>query len=179
MGKLIVSAQMTMDSVVDQMVGWFDAELESEQDGIEQLRAADALILGRKTYEGLAAYWPSQQGTYAELVNPMPKYVASRTITGSLTWNSQLLGADPAAEVASLKEQHAGDLVSYGCGELANYLAWRGLVDKVTFWLHPVVWGDGVRTFHPGRLPIRLRLISATTYTSGVVKLSYQPRGDG
>ena len=55
MGKLIVSAQMTMDSVMDQMVGWFDAELESEQDGIEQLRAADALILGRKTYEGFAA----------------------------------------------------------------------------------------------------------------------------
>ncbi len=178
-GKLIVSAQMTMDSVMDQLEGWFDAGLKSEQDGIEQLRAADALILGRKTYEGFAAYWPSQEGTYAELVNPMPKYVASRTITGSLTWNSQLLGADPAAQVGTLKEQYGGDLVSYGCGELANYLAWRGLVDEVTFWLHPVVWGDGVRTFHPGRLPIRLRLISATTYTSGVVKLSYQPLGAG
>ena len=93
---------------MDQMEGWFDAELESEQDGIEQLRAADVLILGRKTYEGLAAYWPSQEDVYAELVNPMPKYVASRTITGSLTWNSQLLGADPAAEVATLKEQLRG-----------------------------------------------------------------------
>ena len=66
MGKLIVSAQMTMDSVMDQMEGWFDAELESEQDGIEQLRAADVLILGRKTYEGLAAFWPTQEGAYAE-----------------------------------------------------------------------------------------------------------------
>jgi len=179
MGQLIVSAQMTADSVMDHMEDWLDPELESEQDGVEQLRAADALILGRKTYEGLAAYWPNQEGTHAELVNPIPKYVASHTIKEPLTWNSQLLGTDPADEVAALKEQHVGDLVSYGCGELANYLARRGLVDKVTFWLHAVVWGDGVRAFHAGPLPVRLRLISATTYTSGVVKLSYQPLGAG
>jgi dihydrofolate reductase len=88
MGELIVSAQMTADSVMDHMEDWLDPELESEQDGVEQLRAADALILGRKTYEGLAAYWPNQEGTHAELVNPIPKYVASHTIKEPLTWNS-------------------------------------------------------------------------------------------
>ena len=178
MGRLIVSAQMTMDSVMDHMEGWFDPEGESEEDGVEELRAADALILGRETYEGLAAYWPNQEGTYAELVNPIPKYVASRTIKEPLTWNSQLLRPDPAEGVAALKAQHNGDLISYGCGELANYLARRGLVDEVRFWLHPVVWGDGVRPFHAGKLPLRLRLTAVTTFTSGVVKLRYQPLGE-
>jgi dihydrofolate reductase len=182
MGRLIVSAQMTMDSVMDQLEGWFDAERESEQHGVEQLRAADALVLGRETYEGLSAFWPTQEGAYAELVNPIRKYVASRTIQEPLTWNSQLLGSDPAEDVAALKERHAGNLISYlisyGCGELANYLARHGLVDEVRFWLHLVVWGDGVRPFHAGKLPMRLRFIAATPYTSGVVKLSYQPLGE-
>ena len=162
---------------MDQMEGWFDPESE-DAEGIAQLRAADALVLGRETYEGLATYWPSQKGGYAELVNPIPKYVASRTLKEPLTWNSQLLGADLAADVAALKARLSGDLISYGCGELANYLARRGLVDEVRFWLHPVVWGDGVRPFHAGKLPIRMRLVSTTTYSSGVVNLSYEPRNE-
>lgn len=168
-----------MDGVMDQQEGWFDPQLDAELHGAEQLRAADALVLGRRTYEGLAEFWPKQEGVYAELVNPIPKYVVSRTITGPLKWNAQLLGADPAAEVAELKAQTAGNLLSYGCGELANYLGRRGLVDEVRFWLHPVVWGDGLRPFHGGQLPMRMRLIAATPYTSGMVQLSYQPLGDG
>jgi dihydrofolate reductase len=80
-----------------------------------------------------------------------------------------------AQAVTALKAEHAGSLISYGCGALANFLARNGLVDEVRFWLHPVVWGDGVRPFHAGELPIRLRLITATPYSTGVVKLSYQP----
>jgi dihydrofolate reductase len=100
--------------------------------------------------------------------------VASRTLEEPLTWNARLLGPDPA--VAALKAEHPRGLISYGCGELANHLARRGLVDEVRFWLHPVVWGDGVRPFHAGELPIRMRLIAATTFTEGVVKLSYEPQ---
>jgi dihydrofolate reductase len=175
MGRLIVSAQMTMDSVMDQIDGWFDEQGDAEQHGVEELRAADALILGRETYEVLSTLWPVGSGPYADLINPMPKYVASRTLTGPLTWNAELLGSDTAAAVAAVKAQHAGSLISYGCGELANFLAREGLVDEVRFWLHPVVWGDGVRPFAAGELPIRLRLISTTPYNTGVVKLSYQP----
>ncbi len=115
------------------------------------------------------------EGVFAELINAIPKFVASRTIEEPLTWNARLLGSEPAEDVAALKAKHSGDLLSYGCGELANYLARRGLVDEVRFWLHPVVWGDGIRPFHAGKLPMRLRLIAATTFTSGVVMLSYQP----
>jgi dihydrofolate reductase len=178
MGRLIVSAQMTMDSVMDQLEGWFEPKSESEAHALEQLRAADALILGRETYEGLSTFWPKQEGEWAELVNPIPKFVASRTLSEPLAWNARLLGPDTAEAVAALKAEHSGTLLSYGCGALANHLARRGLVDEVRFWLHPVVWGDGVRPFHAGELPIRMRLISATPYASGVVRLSYEPLGE-
>lgn len=175
MGRLIVSAQMTMDCVMDQLEGWFDEQGDIENHGVEELRAADAVLLGRETYEHLSKLWPSGEGPYAGLINAIPKYVASTTLTGPLAWNAQLLGPDTAGAVAALKADHAGSLISYGCGALANFLARQGLVDEVRFWLHPVVWGDGVRPFHAGQLPIRMRLITATPYSSGVVKLSYQP----
>lgn len=148
MGRLIVSAQMTMDCVMDQIEGWYDERGDVEQHGVEELRAADAVLLGREAYQTLSKVWPETSGPYAELINPMRKYVASRTLTGPLTWNAQLLGPDTVAAVAALKEQHAGSLISYGCGALANSLARNGLVDEVRFWLHPVVFGDGVRPFH-------------------------------
>jgi dihydrofolate reductase len=170
MGRLIVSANTTMDGVLDQLEGWFQPGDESTEHAREQLRAADALVLGRETYEHLAASWSGQEGPWADLINPMPKYVATRTLTGPLDWNAQPLGPDTADAVAALKARHAGNLISYGCGELASDLARRGLVDEVRLWLHPVAWGDGV--------PIRMRLIAATPYASGVVMLAYQPLAD-
>jgi dihydrofolate reductase len=174
MGRLIVSAQMTVDCVIDPLQEWFDATLE-QGDGVAQLRAADALILGRKTYQKLAEFWPKSSDAYAQLINPMPKYVASRTIDEPLTWNSHLLGPDLAKDVSALKDRHSGDVIHYGCGQLANDLARSGLVDEVRLWLHPYIWGEGVRPFQPGELPFRLRLLSATTYASGMVRLTYQP----
>ncbi len=179
MGRLIVSAQMTVDCVMDQLEDWFDPAGESELHGVEQLRAADALLLGRETYEHFSSYWPGQEGEYAELVNPVPKYVASRTLSEPLAWNAKLLGPDLVEAVVALKAKYPGTLLSYGCGALANHLARAGLIDEARFWLHPVVWGDGVRPFHAGQLPVRMRLIAATTYTSGVVKLAYQPLSGG
>jgi dihydrofolate reductase len=175
MGRLIVSAQVTVDGVMDQLEGWFNPGDESAQHGLEQLRAADAVVLGRETYEFLSEFWPAEEGPYAELINPIPKYVASRTLQDPLTWNARLLGADAVAAVAALKAEIPRQLVSYGCGQLANDLARHGLVDELRLWLHPVVWGSGVRAFHAGELPIRMRLIGARTFPSDVVLLSYQP----
>jgi len=78
--------------------------------------------------------------------------------------------------VAALKEETPDQLIVYGCGELANDLARRGLVDEVRLWVHPIAWGDGVRVFQAGELPVRMRLIGARTFPSDVVLLSYQPR---
>ncbi|MEA2167333.1 MAG: hypothetical protein QOF76_633 [Solirubrobacteraceae bacterium] len=176
MGRLIVSAQMTMDGVMDQMEGWFDPVSESETEGLEELRAADALVIGRETYEHFSSYWPSGSGEYAELVNPIPKFVASRTLSGPLEWNAQLLGPDLAAEVKALKAEYPGQLITYGCGELASNLARLGLIDEVRLRVHPIAWGDGVRPFHAGKLPLKLRLISAKTFASGIVSLTYEPQ---
>ena len=178
MGKLIVSAQMTLDGVMDQEAEWMDFGLDPEKHGVEQLRAAAALILGRATYEGLSAYWRPADGPYAELINPMPKFVASRTLSGPLDWNARLLDADVPAAVAALKAEHSGTLLVYGCGELAGDLARAGLVDEVRLWVHPVVFGDGTRIFRPVAVPMRLRLLAVMSSTAGMLRLSYAPVPD-
>ncbi len=170
MSRLIVSAQTTLDLVMDPMEGWFDPEVE-EGDNVAQLRGAEALLLGRKTYEGLAEYWPKSDDAYAQLINPMTKYVASRTLSEPLMWNAQLLGPDLADEVAALKGRLSGDLILYGAGACL-FPRGQGLVDE-RFWLHPYV-GRRSRPFQAA-VPMKMRLLSATPYASGSVKLTYQP----
>jgi dihydrofolate reductase len=177
MGKLIASTQMTLDAVTDQIDGWFDSKGEHEQHAFDQLLAADALLLGRKTYEGLASVWRQISPTesiFAERVNSIPKHVASRTLKEPLTWNASLINGDLADRVPEIKRQHRGNILSYGCGELAHFLATNGLLDEIHFWVHPIVWGGGVRPFE-ARGPLPLRLKSATTFRSGVMLLCYEP----
>jgi len=180
-GKVIVSGQMTLDGVTDQIDGWFDSEGEHGQHAFDQLLAADALLLGRKTYEGLAGVWPRispKESIFAERVNSIAKYVASRTLSEPLTWNAGLLRGDTAASVSEIKQRHAGNLLSYGFGELAHFLVTKGLADEIHFWVHPIVWGAGVRPFE-SRGPVALRLKSATTFRSGVALLCYEPAQAG
>jgi dihydrofolate reductase len=171
---------MTADAVMDHNREWFDPGRESELHGLDQLRAADALLLGRETYEFFSSIWPTLaddgQG-FAKRINRLPKHVASRTLRGSLDWNARLIDGELAEAVTELKRGSPGNLLSYGCGELAHSLAQVGLVDEIRFWLHPVVWGEGLRPLIGGRAPIRLRLIGATTFSCGVVLVSYQPMG--
>src|SRR4051812_9546162 len=130
MGRLIVSTQMTLDGVID--VGeWYVAEGEHDRAGRDQLERASAVLLGRKTYEGLAGYWSPLHDEWANLLNPMPKYVASRTLDGPLEWNSTLLEGDTAEAVARLKAELPSDLLSIGCGELARSLLAARLVDEL------------------------------------------------
>ena len=177
MGHLVVSAQMTLDGVIDHNDEWFSGEGEHETRGSsDELLAADAILLGRKTYEGLAGYWPTSADTsgFADRLNSMPKYVASRTLSEPLTWNATLIKGDVGDYVAELKQHCGGNLLSYGCGGLAHDLVERGLVDEVSFWVHPVVFGQGERPFH-GAAPVWLRLTSTTMFRSGLVLLSYKP----
>jgi len=179
MGKLIISTHITVDGVIGPDPGaWAILEGEGERLKYDQLLAADALLLGRKVYVGLAAYWPTatDDSGFAERTNSLPKYVASRTLKEPLTWNASLITGDLAESVASLKRQHRGNLISFGCGELAYELVRTGLVDEVHFWIDPVVWGSGDRAFH-GR-QVRMRLIATTTFDSGVALLSYRPASD-
>ncbi len=100
-------------------------------------------------------------------MNSIPKYVASRTLEEPLEWNASLIKGDLAESVASLKRQHRGNLISFGCGELAYELATQGLADEIHFWVNPAVWGSGDRAFH-GR-QVWMQLIATTTFDSGII----------
>jgi dihydrofolate reductase len=176
MGKLIISTHITVDGVIGPSPqDWATFDTEGEKHKFDQLLSADAFLLGRKVYEGLSAFWPTATDDtgFADRVNELPKYVASRTLEEPLTWNSSLIKGDLAEGVAELKRRHRGNLISFGCGELAYDLATLGLADEVHFWVQPVVIGEGERAFH-GR-EVRMKPLSSTTFASGATFLSYRP----
>lgn len=164
---------MTLDSVID-VAEWYVAGGEHDRASREQLEQSAAMLLGRKTYEGLAAYWLAETGPWADLINPMPKYVASRTLHRSLDWNATVVEGDLAEGVTKLKEELDGDLFMSGCGELARNLLAAGLIDELMFWIHPAVWGQGERPFHTDQ-QARLELMGSQTFDSGVTLLRYTP----
>ena len=185
MGRLVVNNAMTVNGAFEAPLpepdGWLVLDADSNQVSLEQFLVADAMVLGRKTFEGLAAVWPTLVdapglAAFADQMNSMPKYVASRTLPEPLAWNATLLEGDLAESVAALKERH-GLLIVSGAGELAHTLTTLGLVDEFWFWVSPSLWPAGPRIFD-GVGPVRLELIGATTFGSGVVRLAYRPAPD-
>jgi len=174
MGRVINTTTMTVDALID-VADWYFPEGGHDEAARQQFIGTGGMLLGRKTFEGLAAYWTQQEGEWADLLNPLPKFVASRTLQEPLDWNATLVEGDAAEGVARLKQSADGDLILIGCGELARYLLVHGLVDEVRFWLHPAVWGEGARPYQGEK--IRLRLLDSTSYDSGVVLLRYEPVG--
>ena len=147
---------------------WDDEHLGYAQ---KLLDPADALLLGRDTYEVFAGSWPDREGDYADTLNAMPKHVASRTLTET-TWNASLIEGDAAEGVAALKAQDGGDILKYGTGELDRALAEQRLVDEFHFWVFPVVAGQGDRLFD-GLDLTTLKLVETSRFASGIVVLVY------
>jgi dihydrofolate reductase len=182
MGKLILNAAVTVNGAFEAPVpepnGWFVLDPESTQASLEKWQAADAMVLGRKTYEGLAAVWPQLAAVpgyeaYAHRMNSMLKYVASRTLKSPLTWGARLLHGELAESVRRIKEEHDGNLIVSGAGELARTLVREKLVDEVWFTVYPYLWPIGPRILDEV-VATRLELISTETYASGVVQLCYR-----
>jgi dihydrofolate reductase len=173
MGKLIITVQMSADASIGPNIGWF-AGGEQEEAGENEVRLAEAMLLGRKTYEALAPIWSAIAGDFADRVNRMPKYVASTSLQGPLEWNASLIEGDLTDQVGRLKAEHVGNLLSYGCGEFAFSLVNLGLVDEVHFWVHPIVWSEPDRPFH-GLGRVRMNLKDSTVFRSGVTLQNYQP----
>jgi dihydrofolate reductase len=141
--------------------------------------AADAFLLGRTTYEIMAAYWPQvpDGDEVARKLNSLPKYVISKTLD-EVTWNnSTLIRGDPVKEVVKLKGEAGQELQIHGSGNLAQTLIQYGLIDEYRLWFHPLVLGSGKRLFPEGATPITLRLIETRTTSTGVVIHVYQPAG--
>lgn len=157
--------------------GW-QAPLIDEVSGqqvMAGLDGLDALLLGRKTYDIFAAYWPHQQGEIADPFNRVPKYVASRS-TPELDWaRSTLLGPDLASAVREVRDRHDNVHV-IGSIDLVQTLMAEQLFDELTLWVHPVVLGSGKRVFPEGATPANVTLIApADTSPNGIVRLRYAP----
>jgi dihydrofolate reductase len=135
------------------------------------------LLLGRRTYEDFAGFWPMQKDNpYTEVLDNTQKYVASRTLNEPLPWrNSTLLPGDAAEAVAVLKEQSEQDIGVLGSGALLQSLMRRNLVDEFLLLIHPLVLGSGRRLFPDGGPRAALRLADSVTTTTGVVIATYQP----
>ncbi len=191
MRKIISSTYVTLDGVI-QPLDWSGQNSDptaTEERNIyarELLFSADALIMGRGTYEGFAAYWPNQTAAsdgpgaegLTERINTLPKYVASTTLSGPLLWNSTLIEGDVAQEVAKLKQQPGKDIVMYGCGQLARTLLDHGLIDEFRFWVFPVVRGGGSRLFQDG-FSADLELVGTQVFSTGFVVLTCRPKSNG
>jgi dihydrofolate reductase len=185
--KLIETTFVTLDGVIADTVPSTEPQAAPEKWGAPYwddehyqlahnlLFASDALLLGRKTFEGFVDSWPSRSGDFADRINSLPKYVASRTLEGPLHWNGTLITGDVAGEVARLKQLPGQSILKYGTGELDRLLIQQGLVDEFHFWTFPVVVGGGQRLFN-GIDTTHLKLVDSKRFASGIVVHTYEPK---
>jgi dihydrofolate reductase len=194
MGKLVVTEFVTLDGVAQApgepdedrdggfTHGGWQAPLLDQESGaamFEQARSMDALLLGRTTYEIFANYWPTapQEIPFTDLLNRVPKYVASRTLAGPLAWQgATLLTGDLAESIPAVKERH-DEVHVIGSLDLVQSLLRLGLVDRLNLWLYPLLLGSGKQVFADGTLPTALRLTGSVTYPNGTLQLTYETAG--
>jgi dihydrofolate reductase len=190
-GKIIVTEFVSLDGVMedpggaeDFKYGGWSFEISRGDEGdrfkLDEAFASDALLLGRVTYEGFAAAWPSRDGEFADKFNSMPKYVVSSTLENPEWNNSTVLKGDVADEVGKLKQEHDGDIVVHGSAQLAQTLLEQDLVDELRLMVFPVVLGSGKRLFGETSDKKPLRLVESKTVGDGVAILIFEPatRGD-
>ncbi len=151
---------------------------EDEEYNTAQVYSADAFLLGRKTFQIWAAFWPTMTGELADRVNEIPKYVVSRTLN-SVDWsNSTLISGDIVGEIRRLKDQEGDELVVYGSADLVDLLLEHDLVDEYRVLVYPLILGSGKHLFRDGIDIHHLSLTGTRTFNSGVVLLTYQPQRD-
>src|SRR5256884_7805150 len=186
MGRIVVTEFVSLDGVMedpggseDFKYGGWTFEIGMGDDGgefkVAETMASDALLLGRVTYEGFAAAWPSRDGEFADRFNSMPKYVVSSTLERPEWSNSTVLEGDLAEEVSRLKREHDGDIVVHGSAQLAQALLEGDLVDELRLMVFPVVLGSGKRLFGDTSDKKSLKLTDCRSVGDGVAILIYQP----
>lgn len=177
MTTILASEFVTLDGVSEAPETWNAPYVndEYEEYSHEVLFGAEALLLGRRTYQVFADAWPSRTGEFADRLNELPKHVVSSTLE-RLDWNnSRLLDGDLPKAVSQLKREVDGPIVVYGSGELVRGLLDHGLVDEVRIWIHPLVLGSGTRLFEDDCDTIDLELVESDAFDSGVTVLRYRP----
>ena len=182
MGRLIQWNMVSLDGYFEGAMSWeidwfqplFNDELKSFS--IEQLSHADALLFGRVTYEGMAAYWQTASGEVAEYMNKLPKVVFSSTLEESHWNNSRIVTGHIGAEVERLRKQGSGDLYVFGSGKLCAALLEANLFDEIRLCVMPIVLGHGATLFGRGMERMRMKLLEARPLSNGCVILRYEPQ---
>ena len=188
MARIIVTEFISLDGVVEdpggsedfKHGGWsFEIERGAEGDKfkLDETMDSDALLLGRVTYEGFAAAWPSRDGEFADRFNSMPKYVVSSTLQEPEWNNSTVLKGDVVQEVSKLRQEQDGNIVVHGSAQLVQTLLEHDLVDELRLMVFPVVLGAGKRLFGDTSDKKRLRLTDSKRVGDGVDILIYEPAG--
>jgi dihydrofolate reductase len=189
MGRIVITEFVSLDGVMEapgggedyEHAGW-TFEINRGADGdkfkLDETFASEALLLGRVTYEGFAAAWPSVENEFADKFNSMPKYVVSSTLQTAEWNNSTVLSGDVVEEVSKLKQEHDGDIVVHGSARLAQALIEHDLVDELRLMVFPVVLGSGKRLFGDMSDKKPLRLTDSKTVGDGVAILIYEPVRD-
>lgn len=176
MSKLVVTSFMSMDGVIEAPEKWSFPYWSDriEQFKNEELRASEAQLLGRKTYETFAAAWPSRDGYYADRVNQMDKYVVSTTLEHAGWKNTQVIGGREqlSTEIDRLKASHGGDLLVHGSHTLVQDLIEHDHVDAYHLLVYPLLLGEGRRMFEGRRA--KLELVSSMEMGAGVILLVYR-----
>jgi dihydrofolate reductase len=191
MGKIVISENITLDGVIQDPTGeegrafggWGRLENDRDQEAWAEVLtaealAAEALLLGRRTYAFFAGRFPSRSGAWADRLNAMPKYVVSATLDAPDWTNTTVLPGDVVKEVTRLRHEVEGDIVLYASGRLARTLMEHDLVDELRLLTYPVVAGAGERLFGESGAPRPLRLLRTRTVGDGLVLLSYRPVRD-
>jgi dihydrofolate reductase len=189
MGKIVVSDNVSLDGVIQDPAGdegfrrggWVGLIKDSPELGklaLDEALGAEALLMGRRSYEWLAARWPSRSGELADRLNTMPKYVVSSTIEDPDWNNSTVLMGDMVDEVSKLKQELSGEIVVPASFQLVHTLMEHDLVDEVRLKIFPVVLGDGRRLFSETSDKKSMRLVEARTVEGDVAFLTYERARD-
>jgi len=187
MGKIVVSENVSLDGVVEDPTGeegfrhggWFNQVGDKDREewakvGFDEALAAEAFLLGRRSYEFLAARWPSRSGEWADRLNSLPKYVVSSTLVDPDWNNSTVLKGEVVNEVLKLKQELEGEIVVAASGQLVRTLMEHDLVDELRLMVYPVVLGAGERLFGETSDKRNLRLVDTRTIGDGLVLLTYE-----
>ena len=187
MGKIVITQNVSLDGVVQDPTGeegfrhggWFTQVGDNDRDErakvmLDEALGAEAFLLGRRSYEFLAARWPSRNGELADRLNSLPKYVVSSTVDEPEWTNVTVLSGDVVDEVTSLKQQMDGEIVVYASYELGRTLLEHDLVDEVRLFVFPVVVGAGRRLFGETSDEKPLRLVDSRTVGENLAFLTYE-----
>lgn len=186
MSKIIATQYISLDGVIEDPVGMENSGLgnwigpfargqEGDKFKDDELRAAEAVLLGRRTYEGFAAVWPTVKSDLADRMNALPKYLATRTIAEPEWNNTSVLGDDLPASVRALKASVGGNILIYGSASVCHTLTAAGLIDEFALMVYPVVLGRGIKLFPEG-VKVDLQTVEIRPLGGEIALLRYQTR---